>query len=152
MVVSGAENVVMRSSSPAPSRRQLAGFTLIELMIAVVVVAVLAAIALPSYQSSVRKARRADAMDAAVGVQHAQERHRSNHTAYAATLAAMGLSVSSTNSYYGAVLSAVSANGYTLTLTAASGAPQASDAGCTALTVVVTNASPVYGPAACWSK
>ena len=152
MVVSGAENVVRRSSSPAPSRRQLAGFTLIELMIAVVVVALLAAIALPSYQSSVRKARRADAMDAAVGVQHAQERHRSNHTAYAATLAAMGLSVSSTNSYYGAVLSAVSANGYTLTLTAASGSSQASDTGCTALTVVVTNGSPVYNPPGCWSK
>ena len=142
----------MRSSSPAPSRRQLAGFTLIELMIAVVVVAVLAASALPSYQSSVRKARRSDAMDAAVGVQHAQERHRSNNTAYATTLSAMGLSASSTNSHYGAALSAVSAGGYTLTLTAASGTSQASDTGCTALTVVVTNGSPVYGPAACWSK
>ena len=142
----------MRSSSPTPSRRQLAGFTLIELMIALVVVAVLAASALPSYQSSVRKARRADAMDAAVGVQHGQERYRSNNTAYAATLAAMGLAVSSTNSYYGAVLSAVSAGGYTLTLTAPNGTSQASDTGCTALTVVVTNGSPVYGPAACWSK
>ena len=152
MLVSGAENVVMRSSSPTPSRRQLAGFTLIELMIALVVVAVLAASALPSYQSSVRKARRADAMDAAVGVQHGQERYRSNNTAYAATLAAMGLAVSSTNSYYGAVLSAVSAGGYTLTLTAPNGTSQASDTGCTALTVVVTNGSPVYGPAACWSK
>ena len=121
-------------------------------MIALVVVAVLAASALPSYQSSVRKARRADAMDAAVGVQHGQERYRSNNTAYAATLAAMGLSVSSTNSYYGAVLSAVSAGGYTLTLTAPSGTSQASDTGCTALTVVVSNGSPVYGPAACWSK
>ena len=121
-------------------------------MIAVVVVAVLAASALPSYQSSVRKARRADAMDAAVGVQHAQERHRSNNIAYAATLAAISLSASSTNSYYGAALSAVSASGYTLTLTAASGSSQASDIGCTALTVVVTNGSPVYSPASCWSR
>lgn len=121
-------------------------------MIAVAVVAVLAASALPSFQSSVRKARRADAMDAAVGVQHAQERYRSNNTAYAATLAAISLSATSTNSYYGTALSAVSANGYTLTLTAASGTSQASDTGCTALTVVVTNGSPVFGPASCWSK
>ena len=142
----------MSRSSPTPSRRPAAGFTLIELMIAVVVVAVLAASALPSFQSSVRKARRSDAMDAAVGVQHAQERYRSNNTAYAATLSAMGLSATSTNNHYGAALSAVSAGGYTLRLTAASGTSQASDTGCTALTVVVTNGSPLYGPADCWSK
>ena len=121
-------------------------------MIAVVVVVVLAATALPSFQSSVRKARRADAMDAAVSVQHAQERYRSNNTAYAATLPVMGLSAASTNSYYGVALSAVSAGGYSLRLTAASGTSQDGDTGCTALTVVVTNGSPVYGPAGCWSK
>ena len=38
-----------------------AGFTLIELMIAVVVVAILAAIAYPSYQDHLRKGRRAAA-------------------------------------------------------------------------------------------
>ena len=51
-----------------------------------------------------------------------------------------------------AVLSAVSAAGYTLSLAAASGTSQAGDTGCTSLTVVVTNGSPVYGPAGCWSK
>lgn len=40
------------------------GFTLIELMIAVVVVAILAAIALPSYRSSVVRSNRADAQQA----------------------------------------------------------------------------------------
>ena len=142
----------MKRSIPTPSRRHVAGFTLIELMIAVVIMAVLAAIALPAYQSSVRKVRRSDAMDAAVGVQHAQERYRSNNTAYAAALSTLGLAASSTNNFYGAVLSAVSAAGYTLSLAAASGTSQAADTGCTALTVVVTNGSPVYGPAGCWSK
>jgi prepilin-type N-terminal cleavage/methylation domain-containing protein len=46
------------------------GFTLIELMIAVVVIAILAAIAYPSYQDSVRKSRRADAKSALM--EHAQ--------------------------------------------------------------------------------
>ena len=142
----------MKRSNPTLSRHHVAGFTLIELMIAVVIMAVLAAIALPAYQSSVRKVRRSDAMDAAVGVQHAQERYRSNNTAYAAALSTLGLAATSTNNFYGAVLSAVSAAGYTLSLAAASGTSQAADTGCTALTVVVTNGSPVYGPAGCWSK
>ena len=142
----------MKRSIPTPSRRHVAGFTLIELMIAVVIMAVLAAIALPAYQSSVRKVRRSDAMDAAMGVQHAQERYRSNNTSYAAALSTLGLAASSTNNLYGAVLSAVSAAGYTLSLAASSGTSQAADTGCTALTVVVTNGSPLYGPAGCWSK
>lgn len=37
------------------------GFTLIEVMVAVLIIAILAAIAYPSYQGTVRKARRADA-------------------------------------------------------------------------------------------
>ena len=41
--------------------RRARGFTLIEVMVAVVIVAVLAAVAYPSYQESVRKSKRASA-------------------------------------------------------------------------------------------
>jgi len=43
------------------SSNQVRGFTLIELMIAVVIVAVLAAVALPSYTAYIARARRAEA-------------------------------------------------------------------------------------------
>ena len=128
------------------------GFTLIELMIALVVAGLLAAIALPSYQSSVRKARRTDAFDASVAVLQLQERFRSNNTAYASTLAAIIYPAASVGGYYGLSLSAISGAGYTLTLAAASGASQASDTGCTRLSVVVSNGSPTYSPANCWRR
>ena len=90
-------------------------------MVTLVIVAVLAVIALPAYQGSVRKARRADAMDAAIALQQAQERYRSNNTSYATTLATIGQAATSSGSYYGLVLSAVTAAGYTLTLTGVTG-------------------------------
>ena len=121
-------------------------------MVTLVIVAVLAAITLPAYQSSVRKARRVDAMDAAIALQQAQERYRSNNTSYGATLAAVSQSATSAGSYYGLVLSAVSAAGYTLTLTGVSSSSQASDSGCSTLTAVVSNGSPTLSPAACWSR
>jgi len=49
----------MSPRRPAPQRK--AGFTLVELMIAVAIVAILAAIALPSFQSSLRSNRAATA-------------------------------------------------------------------------------------------
>lgn len=52
-----------------------AGFTLIEVMIAVVVVAILASIALPSYQKYTEQARRADAQAALLELAHHMERH-----------------------------------------------------------------------------
>ena len=121
-------------------------------MVTLVIVAVLAAIALPTYQGSVRKARRADAMDAAIALQQAQERYRSNNTSYATTLATIGQSATSPGSYYGLVLSAATAAGYTLTLSGVTGSSQASDSGCTTLTATVRNGSPTLTPAACWSR
>jgi type IV pilus assembly protein PilE len=68
------------------SPRRAAGFTLIELMLVVVIIAVLATIAFPTYQNYVRNAQRADGTTALMQVALAQERHRANNPAYAATI------------------------------------------------------------------
>ena len=51
-----------RPQGPTGSTRRTAGFTLIELMIAVAIVAILASIAYPSYTRYVQEARRTDAI------------------------------------------------------------------------------------------
>jgi type IV pilus assembly protein PilE len=65
-----------------PCRTAQRGFTLVELMIAVILIAVLAALAYPSYLEAIRKSRRAEAMTAIAAVQQAQERFRANNATY----------------------------------------------------------------------
>jgi type IV pilus assembly protein PilE len=55
--------------------RGISGFTLIELMIAVVVVGVLAAIAYPSYREQINKSRRTDAQTALLELSQFMERY-----------------------------------------------------------------------------
>ncbi|MGF1546149.1 MAG: type IV pilin protein [Thiotrichales bacterium] len=56
------------------SRRATAGFSLIELMVALVIVGVLASVAVPSYQEQVRKGRRTDAKITLAETAHVLER------------------------------------------------------------------------------
>src|SRR5210317_2023145 len=65
-----------------------AGFTLIEMMIAVAIIGILAAIAYPSYQNSILKSRRSDGIATALAVQVAQERFRGSCRFYAQTIGA----------------------------------------------------------------
>jgi type IV pilus assembly protein PilE len=63
-------------------RRSAAGFTLIEVMIAVLVVAILSAIAFPSYQDQVRKGKRAEGKAALLRAAQLQEREYTSNGAY----------------------------------------------------------------------
>jgi type IV pilus assembly protein PilE len=69
------------------------GFTLIELMIAVVIVGILASIAIPSYRENVRKGRRSDAEAALSGLAGAMERHYSLNYTYCDAADATGAAV-----------------------------------------------------------
>ncbi len=143
------------------ARRASAGFTLIEMMIAVAVVGVLSSIAYPSFMGQVQKVRRTDAVVAAMQVQWAQERWRSNNMAYG-SLAQISVNATSAAGHYTLQVNGPSASGYEV-LAIATGA-QARDANCAFLKLGVQGANTVYasGPDAstgnaaaanrqCWS-
>ncbi|MES2152039.1 MAG: type IV pilin protein [Pseudomonadota bacterium] len=62
--------------------KKAAGFTLVELLIAVAVVGVLTAIALPAYKDYVQRARLSEAFAALGGVQLSAEQYWANNRSY----------------------------------------------------------------------
>lgn len=134
-------------SCTAPLRHR--GFTLLELMIAVVVVGILAAVAYPSMTSFIARGRRADAIAALTSVVQAQERYRSNRTTYASTLDSDGLNMQSqlaaATKYYDVTLAGVGptasyTTGYIISATAKQDLPQRNDKGCQTLRVQLEGA------------
>jgi type IV pilus assembly protein PilE len=68
------------------------GFSLLEMMVALVVAGILFFVALPAYQHAVLKSTRAAARAALLEVMARQEQYFVNHKRYAVDLAALGLS------------------------------------------------------------
>jgi type IV pilus assembly protein PilE len=163
----------MRSRrTPTCRCRAAAGFTLVEVMIAVVIIGLLAAIAIPAFTDSVRKSRRADAFSALSAVQQAQERWRGNNASYASALAntatgtnppnGLGMSATSSSGYYGIAISGAGATGYTVTATSVSGTSQAADGDCKVLAARMNGGNLEFGSGAtaatfpdanrCWAR
>jgi type IV pilus assembly protein PilE len=64
------------------TNNRLAGFTLVELVIVMVIIAILASIAIPSYQAQVRQSRRTDAKTALLDLAAREEKYFSLNNAY----------------------------------------------------------------------
>lgn len=141
---------LFRIHAMSPSAcRSSRGFTLMELMIAVVVAGILAAVAYPSMTSFIARGRRADAMAALTSVVQAQERYRSNRTSYADSLGSDGLKMeeqlAAVSKYYDVSLEGVGeslsfTNGYVVSATPKRGSPQYNDKNCQILRVKLEGA------------
>lgn len=142
-------------SRRAGRRCRPAGFTLIELMIALAVAAILAAIALPAYQDQVRRSRRVDGITFLNEVARAQERWWTKNHTYAEDMTALGYASDTQPSPAGFYAVSVTIpntcrSGARLTCFTASAVAQggqAADTACQTLTLTDTGAA---GPAGCW--
>lgn len=121
------------------TKRRMAGFTLIEVMIVVVVIGILAAIAYPSYQNYILKSQRADAHDALLRIQLEQERWRANNPEYTGDLSDLGLSSLSDDEHYELTIS--DSSGSSFTATASPQGRQANDSRCQTITLTVAGGS-----------
>ena len=128
-----------------------AGFTLIELMVAVVIATILVTIAVPSYTNYIRQAHRTDARTALLDFAGREERYMSTHSSYTNDPTQLGYGVAAGNpvpvgsNYYqltvciNAVLpgctgaGATTGNAFNITATAINS--QANDTACATLSV-----------------
>ncbi|WP_349743453.1 type IV pilin protein [Roseateles cavernae] len=133
------------------------GFTLVELMLAVVIAGILAAVALPSFQHMVQKGRRADAVATLSAVQQAQERWRANRATYTEKLSDLQFSSDqSLDKHYviKIVLTNDGATGYTIEANALESSPQAKDSACAKMSITMSGGQMQYLPTTggCWSR
>jgi type IV pilus assembly protein PilE len=153
-------------------KAKLAGFTLIELMIAVAIVGILATIAATSYQRQVIQSHRTDARTALLDLAGREEKLFSTTNAYSAFPSVLGYGTATTavsfpvgssngTNYYNVLITTpdpaqpANPNSYTITATPISSSPQAADTTCTSLSVNQLGqqtATPPANAATCWSN
>ncbi len=140
-------------------RRNLSGFTLIELMVVITILAIISSIGYPMYTDQVRKARRTDARGALQQIAMAQERFYTLNGRYTTDLGSLNLPVairsgSSEEGYYDISVSMVNniLDTYVATAQATAGKAQAGDEDCTSLIIDYTGVQSATGEHTdnCW--
>ncbi len=135
-------------------RRRLAGVTLIELMIVVIIVGILASVAIPSYQRYSTRAHRTEAKTALLAVQFRQERFYLDNRKYTDDLPTLGLPETSDKGVYDINLELTDATAQDYTATATpktgggdNGVDMTHDTECASFTI---NTQGVRTPSTCW--
>lgn len=134
-----------------PTMRSSLGFSLIELLIAVAIVGILAAVAYPSYTSFVTSSNRTEGQRELLRLANLQEETFIDRRSYTTDMTALGMvadpHITEFSNY--SIDATIANGGTTFLLTATAQGAQASDTGCTVLTV---NEAGQKLPAVCWGQ
>lgn len=144
-----------------PSNRfRLAGWTLTELLMALLLMATLTSIALPAFQSQQRQARRSDAQSALQQLQLSQAAWRGQNASHASDLSNVGwTSDLSPGGHYRIAIEDAHPNGYTLSATPIGA--QSRDTACAPMRLQLRHAATVVlssgthedaDPGRCWRQ
>jgi len=139
-------------------RNRAGGFTLIELVIAMVVVAILAAIAVPSYRQYILRSHRVEAITALNNLAAAQEKFYLQNNTYTAEAGPPpdglgfaendGDTFTTENGWYDIEITAADTDTWSATATATAKDGQDGDTDCAAFTLDAAGAK--SGPLKCW--
>ena len=72
-----------KQETPSANMARMAGLTIVEMMVVIIIVGILLAVAIPIYKEHTIKARRTEGKSALLQVMQQQERYYSVHTRYA---------------------------------------------------------------------
>lgn len=138
---------------------RLAGFSLIEIMIVMVIVGILGAVAYPNYIDSVRKGRRAEATSALLKLAVAQERMRANTLTYVTDMKVLDNTFANSGAntlpsgLYSVIIDSATNSAFKITASEVAGKDQAAD---TCGDFVITQNGPDFSGGnanrACWSQ
>ena len=127
------------------------GFTLIELLITVAIIGILASVAYPSYTDFVTRSNRSEGLRELLRYANLQEQVFVDSRSYASDMKGLGESTATLTTESANYIISVQAGSTatTFTLQAVAQSRQASDSGCTTLTVDQIGTKT---PTACWEK
>jgi type IV pilus assembly protein PilE len=146
-IVQTVTEIMCKNNSDGRPARITAGFSLIELMIAITVVAILVTLSYPSYIHFIRKADRSEAQVTLQDWANRQEVWRADHITYNT-----GINPSNTSSYTYSMTS--TATSFTLTATAIARQAADTEAGvsCAIMTLRQDGSPGPGGTQSCWGK
>ncbi|WP_319783349.1 type IV pilin protein [Oceanisphaera sp. IT1-181] len=140
----------MSRTEQVPRAAEMAGFSLVELLIVATIIAILGALAYPSLSAYLLKNQRAAAQKSLYALQLQQEEWRISHAQYATDISVLAPNLAD-HTHYSFSITEASSSHYQLTATVKSDSAQAQDRqGTQSCQTLTLSRSHEKTPAECW--